>query len=165
MVFPSITRPVTDFNQITLHFLECIHVHLDNTRPKVMAHLKSIFFFSAIMWNHGLTYPWNMKTRCSFTYLHNIFCSFQVNVAGGTVTPVRNDVKGYQAPTFNQVRLRPFSWLAKVLMIIIWKWFVCPHLDCRFLLSSSHLILALLVQTMTSTSWFSIFSRNHLACK
>ncbi|URD85857.1 Replication protein [Musa troglodytarum] len=28
-------RPVTDFNYITLHFLECIHVHLDNTRPKV----------------------------------------------------------------------------------------------------------------------------------
>ncbi|WOL10734.1 replication protein A 32 kDa subunit B [Canna indica] len=28
-------RPVTDFNHLTLHFLECIYVHLDNTRPKV----------------------------------------------------------------------------------------------------------------------------------
>lgn len=27
-------RPVVDFNHITLHFIECIHVHLDNTRPK-----------------------------------------------------------------------------------------------------------------------------------
>ncbi|XP_042402607.1 replication protein A 32 kDa subunit B-like [Zingiber officinale] len=27
-------RPVTDFNHITLHFLECIHVHLDNIRVK-----------------------------------------------------------------------------------------------------------------------------------
>ncbi|PKA48095.1 Replication protein A 32 kDa subunit A [Apostasia shenzhenica] len=28
-------RPVIDFNEVTLHYLECIHVHLDNTRPKV----------------------------------------------------------------------------------------------------------------------------------
>ncbi|KAH0457033.1 hypothetical protein IEQ34_014940 [Dendrobium chrysotoxum] len=27
-------RPVIDFNEVTLHYLECIHVHLDNTRPK-----------------------------------------------------------------------------------------------------------------------------------
>lgn len=27
-------RPVVDFNEVTLHYLECIHVHLDNTRPK-----------------------------------------------------------------------------------------------------------------------------------
>ncbi|KAL0912867.1 hypothetical protein M5K25_016281 [Dendrobium thyrsiflorum] len=26
--------PVIDFNEVTLHYLECIHVHLDNTRPK-----------------------------------------------------------------------------------------------------------------------------------
>ncbi|KAJ3680264.1 hypothetical protein LUZ60_016542 [Juncus effusus] len=30
-------RPIVDFNQITLHFLECIHVHLDNTRIKTGA--------------------------------------------------------------------------------------------------------------------------------
>ncbi|XP_038974489.1 replication protein A 32 kDa subunit B-like [Phoenix dactylifera] len=29
-------RPVIDFNEITLHFIECIHVHLENTRPKVL---------------------------------------------------------------------------------------------------------------------------------
>lgn len=28
-------RPIVDFNAITLHFIECIHVHLENTRPKV----------------------------------------------------------------------------------------------------------------------------------
>lgn len=27
-------RPVVDFNAVTLHFIECIHVHLENTRPK-----------------------------------------------------------------------------------------------------------------------------------
>lgn len=30
-------RPVIDFNEVTLHYLECIHVHLDNTRPKANA--------------------------------------------------------------------------------------------------------------------------------
>jgi len=28
-------RPVVDFDAITLHFIECIHVHLENSRPKV----------------------------------------------------------------------------------------------------------------------------------
>ncbi|KAJ6799572.1 replication protein A 32 kDa subunit B-like [Iris pallida] len=32
-------RPVRDFNSITLHFLECIYVHLDNTKPKVPVNL------------------------------------------------------------------------------------------------------------------------------
>ncbi|XP_072957813.1 replication protein A 32 kDa subunit B-like [Typha angustifolia] len=28
-------RPVVDFNDITHHFLECLYVHLENTRPKL----------------------------------------------------------------------------------------------------------------------------------
>ncbi|TVU08650.1 hypothetical protein EJB05_42061 [Eragrostis curvula] len=27
-------RPVADFNEVPLHFIECIHVHLENVRPK-----------------------------------------------------------------------------------------------------------------------------------
>lgn len=29
-------RPVIDFNAVTLHFIECIHIHLENTRPKAL---------------------------------------------------------------------------------------------------------------------------------
>ncbi|WVZ78786.1 hypothetical protein U9M48_026442 [Paspalum notatum var. saurae] len=32
-------RPVTNFNDIALHFLECIHVHLENARPKMKGQL------------------------------------------------------------------------------------------------------------------------------
>ncbi|KAG0457356.1 hypothetical protein HPP92_022513 [Vanilla planifolia] len=57
-------RPVVDFNEVTLHYLECLYVHLDNTRTKLS--------------------------------------QLQVNAAVGTVTPVPNDLKGYQTPLTNQ---------------------------------------------------------------
>nr|CAD1843629.1 unnamed protein product [Ananas comosus var. bracteatus] len=34
-------RPVIDFNELTHHFIECIHVHLENTRQKVVASMGS----------------------------------------------------------------------------------------------------------------------------
>lgn len=34
--FAFSVRPVTDFNEITLHFIECVHVHLENTRLKLL---------------------------------------------------------------------------------------------------------------------------------
>ncbi|XP_072968340.1 replication protein A 32 kDa subunit A-like [Typha angustifolia] len=29
------TRPVVDYNEVTLHFIQCIHMHLENTKSKV----------------------------------------------------------------------------------------------------------------------------------
>lgn len=54
MIIPCLPRPVTDFNYITLHFLECIHVHLDNTRPKVLMYLRSVLFvdYDVLMYFH-----------------------------------------------------------------------------------------------------------------
>lgn len=59
-------RPVIDFNEVTLHYLECIHVHLDNTRPKA-------------------------------------------NTVIGTVTPIQNDMKGFQTPLTKQIPGMSFS--------------------------------------------------------
>ncbi|RCV22804.1 hypothetical protein SETIT_4G249900v2 [Setaria italica] len=33
--FARSIRPVTNFNEVVLHFIECIHVHLENVRPKM----------------------------------------------------------------------------------------------------------------------------------
>ncbi|XP_020596086.1 replication protein A 32 kDa subunit B-like [Phalaenopsis equestris] len=35
-------RPVIDFNEVTLHYLECIHVHMDNTRPKAITAIGTV---------------------------------------------------------------------------------------------------------------------------
>ncbi|KAJ1260590.1 hypothetical protein BS78_10G244000 [Paspalum vaginatum] len=37
--FARSIRPVTNFNDIALHFLECIHVHLENVRPRMQGQL------------------------------------------------------------------------------------------------------------------------------
>ncbi|KAM0939282.1 putative replication factor A protein [Dioscorea sansibarensis] len=39
-------RPVVNFNDIPLHFLECIHVHMDITREKAMMFYFIIFVYS-----------------------------------------------------------------------------------------------------------------------
>ncbi|KAL6603581.1 hypothetical protein ACP70R_043942 [Stipagrostis hirtigluma subsp. patula] len=31
-------QPVTNFNEVVLHFIECMHVHLENVRPKMQGH-------------------------------------------------------------------------------------------------------------------------------
>uniref|UniRef100_K3Y2R6 OB domain-containing protein n=1 Tax=Setaria italica TaxID=4555 RepID=K3Y2R6_SETIT len=36
--FARSIRPVTNFNEVVLHFIECIHVHLENVRPKFSAY-------------------------------------------------------------------------------------------------------------------------------
>ncbi|XP_051198839.1 replication protein A 32 kDa subunit C [Lolium perenne] len=33
--FARSIRPITNFNEVVLHFIECIHVHIENTRPKM----------------------------------------------------------------------------------------------------------------------------------
>ncbi|CAM0909607.1 unnamed protein product [Alopecurus aequalis] len=33
--FARSIRPITNFNEVVLHFIECIHVHMENTRPKM----------------------------------------------------------------------------------------------------------------------------------
>ncbi|KAL6873693.1 hypothetical protein ACP4OV_013775 [Aristida adscensionis] len=33
--FARSIRPVSNFNEVVLHFIECIHVHLENVRPKM----------------------------------------------------------------------------------------------------------------------------------
>lgn len=37
--FARSIRPVTNFNEVVLHFIECIHVHLENVRPKMQGQL------------------------------------------------------------------------------------------------------------------------------
>ncbi|KAM0912561.1 hypothetical protein ACQ4PT_012719 [Festuca glaucescens] len=36
--FARSIRPITNFNEVVLHFIECIHVHIENTRPKFSAY-------------------------------------------------------------------------------------------------------------------------------
>ncbi|KAM0849397.1 hypothetical protein ACQ4PT_012709 [Festuca glaucescens] len=33
--FARSIRPITNFNEVVLHFIECIHVHIENTQPKM----------------------------------------------------------------------------------------------------------------------------------
>ncbi|CAL5049892.1 unnamed protein product [Urochloa decumbens] len=37
--FARSIRPVTNFNEVVLHFIECMHVHLENVRPKMQGQL------------------------------------------------------------------------------------------------------------------------------
>ncbi|CAL5041133.1 unnamed protein product [Urochloa decumbens] len=37
--FARSIRPVTNFNEVVLHFIDCMHVHLENVRPKMQGQL------------------------------------------------------------------------------------------------------------------------------
>lgn len=84
-----------DFNHITLHFIECIHVHLDNTRPKV-CYLESML----------------PPIICAY-YAYFIFFLDDLQGAGlpqaqtssMVQTPIRSDVKEYHSSLPNQVSL------------------------------------------------------------
>ncbi|KAF3322305.1 replication protein A subunit B-like protein [Carex littledalei] len=47
-IVAHVVRPVQDFNQITLHFMECIHAHLDNSRLKNPGKAAAAFAASTI---------------------------------------------------------------------------------------------------------------------
>lgn len=109
-------RPVIDFNELTHHFIECIHVHLENTRQKVV--MSEIHF----MWFRFFSFCVNvavslcfMASCCIYRMVHYsphfewfnllICCIVEVQVVAsmGSTTPFINDQKGYQTSIPNQV--------------------------------------------------------------
>ncbi|ONK72164.1 uncharacterized protein A4U43_C04F16450 [Asparagus officinalis] len=56
-------RPVVDFNVVTLHFIECIYVHLENTIPKVQG--SSLLGAETMMKNEVQGYQTPMSNQFS----------------------------------------------------------------------------------------------------
>ena len=105
------SRPLTDFNEITNHFTECIYVHLYNTKLRVR-------FGALVLQNGCLSYfDVNFYAFVFRNYIVDLICMLQgvmtpqphvTNSFGGMTTQVTNSIAGnqiksYQTNLSNQV--------------------------------------------------------------
>ncbi|CAN6206832.1 unnamed protein product [Urochloa humidicola] len=90
--FARSIRPVTNFNEVVLHFIECMHVHLENVRPKMQGQLPRAVQPNAS--SHG------MQSQVSQT----------VQTNGPAYMPFSGGVREHQVhfrPEVNQKRFPP----------------------------------------------------------
>ncbi|XP_044362978.1 replication protein A 32 kDa subunit A [Triticum aestivum] len=74
----SLMRPITDYNEVTLHFIQCVQMHIQNTKSKVgsPAHTNS---------SVGTPFSNSMSQAATPTFVksNSISCAEVVSVAQG----------------------------------------------------------------------------------